>query len=323
MRNLVLASLDYVFLLRPVILIPGWVFMLLGYYSGRFWTGDPAPRWYPGGTLLLSLVIGTAVMGAMYVLNQICDRETDRLNRKLYLISEGRVPVGAAVAELIVLNAAALFLAWRFFAPAYGVLVTASIVGGVAYSVRPVRLKGRAGWDIAANAAGFGGVAYVLGWITGSPCHPVALLGVLPYMMAVGAIHTNATVLDIEGDKAGGDATIAVRLGIRRTLWLGIALTAGALISALALSEMLTAVWAAGSLIAFGWALWKGDPGKVATANQLSGRVFVVLQGLRFPHFLVWLVIVYLGTKWYYNARFGIDYPSMKDSRDEIQAARA
>jgi chlorophyll synthase len=323
-RRRALAILDYVFLLRPVILIPGWVFLLLGYYSGRFWEGDPASPWIPGGTLLLSLVILTAVLGGTYILNQICDRETDRLNRKLFLISEGRIPLWAATAELIVLYAGSLYLGWRFIGIGYGSLVLAAALLGIAYSVRPLRLKGRPGWDISANGLGFGGIAYVMGWITGAPFHPVALLGVLPYALAVGAIHTNATVLDMDGDRAGGDRTIAVCLGgTRRTLWLGIALTAGALVAALSLAETLTVLWAAGSLATFGWALWRNDPGSVATANQLSGRAFVLLQGVRFPHFLVWLVIVYLATKWYYRSRFGIDYPSMKDTRDELEPESA
>ena len=35
MRRPPIALLDWVFLLRPVILVPGWVFLLLGYYGGR------------------------------------------------------------------------------------------------------------------------------------------------------------------------------------------------------------------------------------------------------------------------------------------------
>lgn len=321
MRGGVLAALDYLFLMRPVILIPGWVFLLLGYYEGRAWAGLPVCRWYPDGRLLLSLGVVTTLLGGMYILNQICDRETDRLNRKLYLISEGRVPLSGAGVELVALDAAALALGWFFFSSAYFALVLISVAMGAAYSVRPVRLKGRAGWDIAANGLGFGGIVFTLGWITGAPAHPVLLGRALPYVLAVGAIHTNATVLDREGDRVGGDETVAVRLGVRRTLLVGAALTAGALAAALTVGETVAVIWAAGSVAAFLWATWVGREDRSAVVNQLSGRAFVVLEGLRFPYFLLWLAVVYLGTKWYYRARFGLDYPSLGDSRDERRTA--
>jgi 4-hydroxybenzoate polyprenyltransferase len=311
-----LGVLDYVFLLRPVILVPGWVFLVMGYHSGRAWGGEPASPWYPTGRLLLSLVVFTAIMGAIYILNQICDREADRLNRKLYLISEGRISLAAAALELGLLNGAAVLLAWAFFPPAYAALAVVSVISGIAYSVRPVRLKARAGWDIVANGVGFGGIAFVMGWLTGAPLHPVAVLRTLPYVLAVGAIHTNATVLDLEGDRAAGDNTIAVRLGLRPTLWLGTVLACGSLLAALALGETITFVWAGASAVAFAWAAWGAETGRSVTANQLSGRAFVLLQGLRFPYFLLWLAVVYGATKWYYRSRFGVDYPSLKDTRD-------
>lgn len=322
MKHHALALLDYVFLMRPVILIPGWVFLLLGYYSARSSVGHPAALWYPDGRLLLSLCIGTALMGAMYILNQICDRETDRLNRKLYLISEGRVPMAGAVIEMIALNAAALVLGWMFFSAGYVVLAAFSVLSGIAYSVHPWRLKGRAGWDIAANGLGFGGVAFLLGWVTAAPLEPVAMARVLPFVLAVGAVHTNATVLDFDGDRAGGDETIGVRLGVRRTLILGSLLAAASLIAALAVGDALTAVWAAASAAGFAWTAWGTHSSHTATANQLSGRAFVALQSLRFPYFLLWLAVVYLATKWYYRRHFDLDYPSLRDGRSVMTEGR-
>jgi len=322
-RPRAIALLDYVFLMRPIILVPGWVFLLLGYTSGRTWAGTPAVPWYPSAELVASLAVVTATIGGVYVLNQICDRETDRLNRKLYLISESEVSLRAATVELVLLNTAALVLAVLAFPPRYTALVVLSVVLGVLYSVRPVRLKGRAGWDIVANGVGFGVVAFALGWATGAPLHPALFGRALPYVLAVGAIHTNVTVLDLEGDRAGGDRTIAVALGVRRTLVLGLALTGGALLAALVVHETLAAIWAIGSILVFAWATLPGREGHTAAANRLSGRAFVVLEGLRFPYFLVWLAVVYYATKWYYRTRFGIDYPSLEDERGQRRPAPA
>jgi 4-hydroxybenzoate polyprenyltransferase len=310
-----LRLLDYVFLLRPVILVPGWVFLLLGYGEGCAAAGAPASRWVPTGRLALALAVGTALMGGMYILNQITDRESDRRNRKLFLISEGRVTLRAAWAEMLLLQSAALVTAWAVFPRAFAVLSVLSVAAGIAYSVRPLRLKGRPVWDIVANGVGFGGVAFAMGWALAAPLGARTAIRALPFILAVGAVHTNATVLDLEGDRASGDRTIAVLLGVGRTLWLGCGLALASFLAALVLRDLLTSLWGVLSTVAFARAARRAEKECSAPTNQLSGRAFVVLEALRFVYLLAGLAVVYVATKWYYRSRFGMDYPSMRDNR--------
>ncbi len=77
---------DYVFLLRPMILIPVWTFFLLGAWHGSKAAGSPLPA----PALLFGLAIFSCVVGAAYIVNQISDRSTDRETGKLFLVSPAR-----------------------------------------------------------------------------------------------------------------------------------------------------------------------------------------------------------------------------------------
>jgi homogentisate phytyltransferase/homogentisate geranylgeranyltransferase len=87
----------------------------------------------------LGLVIYTFVLGGVYVLNQIMDIETDRLNKKLFLLSGGYVTVKAAYIEMAVLWALALILSVKFGA-LFLFLIMLSILLGVLYSLPPIKL---------------------------------------------------------------------------------------------------------------------------------------------------------------------------------------
>ncbi len=88
------AVLDYVMLSRPMILIPVWLFLLLGAWHG--WGQPDVQYWCIPLALAAALANFTLLLSGVYLQNQIVDRESDRLNRKLFLIAEGIIPLGRA-----------------------------------------------------------------------------------------------------------------------------------------------------------------------------------------------------------------------------------
>ncbi|MCK4255704.1 hypothetical protein KAX35_02355, partial [candidate division WOR-3 bacterium] len=75
--------LDFIFLLRPILLIPVWIIFLLGYYrAGGTMLGDSR-------YLMPGFIVFTLLMGAIYIINQIADIETDRINNKLFILPKG------------------------------------------------------------------------------------------------------------------------------------------------------------------------------------------------------------------------------------------
>ena len=120
--------LDFFFFLRPVLLPPVWTIALLGTVSTGPSPELSAARW---AAFFLHL---TALFGGVYTLNQICDIESDRINRKLYFLPGGIISVRAAWIFTVALDVVALGLS-LMFGWTHVILTAAIIALGVAYSV--------------------------------------------------------------------------------------------------------------------------------------------------------------------------------------------
>ncbi len=200
----------FVRLARPWFWPLGWGGAYLGaVLATRTWLPPPATV---RSTVAALLVLGPLVWTAVLAVNDLHDLPTDRRNpRKATapLVTGALTPgdlrrayrwsCGAAVAVAAV--AGPPFLA--------GTLLV--LLLGHLYSVPPVRLKARAGADVAVNAVVVGVLGPAAGW---SLHRPVA--GYPPVMAVLGALLAAAlylptTVLDRDADRAAGCATTAVR----------------------------------------------------------------------------------------------------------------
>ncbi|NUO83833.1 UbiA family prenyltransferase, partial [candidate division KSB1 bacterium] len=136
---------DYVFVLRPTLFFPVWTVYAAGYFAyHRFALGDThgATHGMPEDSLLLLFFL-TLLMGSGYILNQLCDVETDARNNKLFLIAQRHVPRVAAWGEMLLLLVLGLAVAWQH-SVAMGLLFLAIyLVTGIFYNVAPFRLKDR------------------------------------------------------------------------------------------------------------------------------------------------------------------------------------
>lgn len=76
-----LQFLDYLAVLRPTFLFPVWTLVLLGYHHGS--TMSEAPTTSQLIKLWTTLCLYTLPIGAVYIVNQITDRETDAVNKQV------------------------------------------------------------------------------------------------------------------------------------------------------------------------------------------------------------------------------------------------
>ena len=303
-------AIDYLFLLRPMILIPVWTFFLLGAYHGA-----------AGGTgvdplrLLAGLFSFTALLGAIYIANQIADREADRAANKLFLLSRGIVPVRAAWIEAGALVAVSFGVAILFLPIAFSGILAASLALGAAYSLEPVRLKRRPVLDTLANALGNGVLNTLAGWIAaGAPMGGWPSLA--PYPLAVASVHLVTTLADAEADSKMGFRTSGAALGLSRGLFVSTALMGGAVAAAYLAGNMPAL---AASILSLPFFLIPArsvtSPARSAGAllpAKTATLLFSAVAGYLFPPYLPVLAAVILLTRLYYRRRFGIDYPSLR-----------
>ncbi len=141
------------------------------------------------------------------------------------------------------------------------------VLMAVLYSVPPVRLKARAGWDLLINGLGFGLLTPLAGWgLTGRPLTPAFLAVTLGFAFLFGALYPLTQIYQIEEDRARNDRTLVIQLGETRSL-------------VLALLMMIAAHGC------FTWGLW--------TFAGSSGRQLIGLvpsAGIWGALLLVWLI---------------------------------
>jgi 4-hydroxybenzoate polyprenyltransferase len=90
----------------------------------------------------------------------------------------------------------------------------ACVVMSVAYSVPPVRLKARAGWDLVINCLGFGALTPLAGWgLTGLAVPPGMWALAAGFAFLFGALYPPTQLYQIDEDRGRGDHTLAIALG--------------------------------------------------------------------------------------------------------------
>jgi lycopene elongase/hydratase (dihydrobisanhydrobacterioruberin-forming) len=110
----------------------------------------------------------------------------------------------------------------RAFALAYAICFAMSLL----YSVPPVRLKAVAGADWIINMIGFGTLTPYAGWaLTRMPLTPAGAWALVGFAPLFAALYPLTQLYQLDEDRARGDRTLALALGVRASLALSIAAT--------------------------------------------------------------------------------------------------
>ncbi len=304
---------DYLFLVRPVLLYPIWIFFLAG-----VWSMAPFRPFVSFGILSsaqwIAFLAVTLIMAAAYVLNQIQDIDTDRINGKKFLIATGHISVKAAYVEAFFLILLGLWIGILVNRITGFLLLILWLSAGILYNYPPFRWKDKPIAGLLTN--GLGGVLiYMIGWASQGDLtfHP---LRILLFGLAGMAVTLNTTLPDVEGDKKTGKITFAVRYGIRVTCYLAFLFELATVILAFVLQEWLLFFSAAAAFPFFLVAVMKQDLKTILKATRISVLGFALAVCVFFPWFLMLALCVFFGTKLYYAKRFQFNYPSFSTKEE-------
>lgn len=300
---------DFVFLLRPILLIPCWNFLLIGSYRAQGGGGF-------SGRVLLGLVIYTFVMGGIYILNQIMDVETDRINKKLFLLSEGYIPIKYAYLEMLILWIVAIFLSLKFDL-IFLLFILISIIMGIMYSVPPIKLKGKPIVDTLSNGLGYGMINLGVGWLLVQPFAWHMFYRFIPYFLSLCAFFINTTIVDIEGDRRAHELTTAIFLGGNVASIISTILMIGGVVTAYILKDLVCLIPTAVSLPLYIYVAVKTslkntiDRKSTIASFRLHGLLFTVMTAFLYPLYFLVLIVVFVSMRFYYKSRFGMVYPTL------------
>jgi 4-hydroxybenzoate polyprenyltransferase len=251
-----------------------------------------------------------AAMGVIYLINQLRDVGTDRINQKLPYFAKEMFSVRMAwweVYGLIVVSLlGAAAISWIFLAIILGALI---LTGGM-YNYPPFNWKDHPFGGIVATVGG-GCLAFLAGTEAGNGLSWAALLASIPYLLAFTATSLWTAIPDMSGDHAVGKRTFAVQYGLTLTLWLGCAGVGVAVILGFLFGDWVIGWASAISLLLFLWALVKKQLDSVMSAIKGSIFILSLLLGWYFPWYLVVMALYYMIARLYHSRRFGLIYPSL------------
>lgn len=208
---------NYLRLGRPYYVIPVIATAIAGYCSGS----NAHPLSTSSGIVgFVFFLLGMTCWAA----NEITDRHLDAHGRSkkkwgLYvsggtaILPSGIISVKSAMVYVVALAMVGLFIATLFNA-AFSVLSVMFLVIGLAYSVKPVRLKDRGILGLAAVSTACGMVTFMAGWVAGgqvptTECLFFAIMLSITFFGFEGLAH----LLDHEQDQRNNENTISVSLG--------------------------------------------------------------------------------------------------------------
>lgn len=282
---------------------PVWTILLLGHHRSAVFSVE-------SNLAGLILVLVTFLMGAIYLLNQIYDVESDRLNRKLFFLAEGHISRKNAIFETVLLNLISIIPSY-FISLQLGVLFTLGFLFGLFYSVPPFSFKGKPVGGFLFNILAHGNFTFLAGWAMNQTLSAKSILFSLPYMFAVGAVYLNTTIPDIEGDKRSGKITLAIKWGKGKVVIFASILV----FFSTSLSFFIKDIpFFIASALVFPFFLFSALTRKnnaIVLSTKLSILFLSIAAGFFYPWYFAVLIIGFLGTRFYYKARFKLNYPTL------------
>lgn len=309
---------DYFFVTRPMLFFPGWNTLLAGYLSANgeiswitqfsqghlviyFWNSD----------IFLTMLAFAMAMGASFIMNQLQDTESDRKNKKLFLIDEQRIRPGVALIEGIILAMGSILLGIFLGESFLLLLILFLFITGYLYNYPPFQFKNKPVGGLILNAI-MGWIAFALGWVLVLPLSDNFWIICLPYLFLNTALYLLTTIPDAPGDQSSGKVTFCVRFGLKSTVWSALILYfISFLLSVINKDQIVLAVNILILFFMFRLILIY-HASRAIQSIKMAIFFFSVIICIKFPLYLLPMVFIFFLTRYYYQNRFQFDYPNFR-----------
>lgn len=325
-KSFVIKIVDCFFLLRIFLLVPVWTVLIIGWIAGNSaiepggWILNSLSS-YKENALWISLGGFSLIAAANYVINQIADIESDRINHKLFILPNGLISIRIAWICVITCALGGMATAYIFFDVPMIILYFCGLLLGILYSLPPFNLKNHAWGGVLANFLGHGVVTFLVGFYAanfgvqiGFPFIKEACIASLCIGFANAAVFLTTTIPDAAGDRITGKKTFCVVYGEKKTALAAAVCCTAAFIFSFTLpnNAWIMIVQSAVSLMLF--AFLAVSPKKEFAFKTFRWPVFLLstLVVVFIPVYGILIIFNLFISKLYYKKRFNFDYPTFK-----------
>lgn len=200
-----------------------WIVAMYPFYIG--WVIGSL-NMVPSFNCVLGLIVIGPLLGTFTLLfNAYHDLSADRYNpRKRYTrFFEGHVESETMLKSSLMFCVIGILIS-VLISYTFAVLTLIIVVISVLYSHPKSRWKAVCGLDIFVNTIGIGVICPLAGWSLSRPLQEFPLWYLVSIATIIGGLYAPTTASDYETDRRFGIRTLAVRIGVKRTINLGLLL---------------------------------------------------------------------------------------------------
>jgi 4-hydroxybenzoate polyprenyltransferase len=308
--------LDYLFILRPMLFFPGWSTMLAGYFihdNHRLWLLRVSAHELNYTHIIILITGFSLLMGSTFILNQLKDIQTDRENRKLFIIANGYISKKTAFGEAVILAIFAQFLGF-LIKPIVSILfIFFFIITGILYNYHPFRLKDRPWGSLFANIA-MGWLAFAIGWVVQNAVSWQIVRQSISYLLFNTALYLFTVLPDREGDRKAIKETLAVIYGIKPVIISAFSIYLAGFSYTLLMKDMQALVFYLCSLPFFLHTIFSLKVASAVKTLKFGILFFALAVCLKLPLYLLLMITGFYATRIYYKKRFHFNYPNFSGS---------
>jgi 4-hydroxybenzoate polyprenyltransferase len=304
---------DAVFLARPLLWIPVWGYCAFGYFSGLSTVHGFhfTAAWKTPFTTAAWMLVFSCSVGAVYVINQIADKQVDAMNDGFPLLARGNIPLWLAWATAIILALASLLIPLEG-RPAVSLFSAMALAVGIIYCIRPFYFSGRFVLDFLTNAAGFACIAFGVGWhLSGAAFGATFFISSAPYFLLMCAGSISSTLPDIEGDRKCGKNTTAVAIGVQGAHILASLFIVAGLAVSFFVHDWVALTCAGLAVPFYTTYLVRKTARTMESTYKIGGLIMMLAAAAVFPYLALASLLSLFATIAYFRLRFHVWYPSL------------
>lgn len=312
-----LKPLDYLFIFRPTLFFPVWIITLSGLSAGMVFNGKPV--WWNfqiNWINLIAFIFITLATGASFILNQLQDIESDKINKKLFLISEGYID--ASIARKIAITSIFLSLIGLLMIDilvfiSMGILV---LFGGYIYNYKPFEWKNKPFLGIVINFIS-GLCLFLSGWALAGFGLSDSIRYSVPYLFAWTSVVILTTIPDRKGDEESNKVTISVQINNNKTILVAFVCLITSFLLSLYNQDPVMSLPALLSIPLFLGMVLKPNNSWILRSIRFPILFLGLILCCEFPLFFLVILMNYYISKFYYISRFDLVYPTFHVEDDK------